>query len=177
MFGIEGDINAGDILVDEGLHPALSLGAIESVTKVAGKGATEIPQVGNQLFQRGFIFGAKFLPGGIAAKENFVFVPAGEGEAAKTQDHFLGVRRSVGANGVWAECDECDQGGRGPVEEKLRFAARHEPGGDIAAGAGGNVFEGFPLRIEFVDFDGEAFIESAETVCEDCGFSFGKNQT
>jgi len=59
VFGSEGDINAGDILVDQGLHPALGLGAIEGVTEVAGKGVTEIPQVGNQLFQRGFIFWAR----------------------------------------------------------------------------------------------------------------------
>ncbi len=110
MFWIEGDIDAGDIVVNECLHPAFGLGSIEGVANVAGQGVAEILQVGNQLLQRGFIFVAELRPSGIGAEENFIFVPAGEGQAAKTQDNFLGVRRSVGANGLRAECDQRRQG-------------------------------------------------------------------
>jgi hypothetical protein len=57
----------------------------------------------------------------------------------------------------------------------LRFAARHEPGSYVAACARVHAFKRFPLRIEFLDFDGEAFIERAETVGEDGRFSLGEN--
>lgn len=167
VIGIEGDINSVDSLVDEGLHPMFGLGAVEGVADVVGQRVAEILQVGNQLFQRGFIFGAKFLPRGIAFEENFVFVPSGEGEAAKPQSHFLTVRGSVGANGLWAEGDGWCQCRGGTVEEELRFAARRKPGGYVAGCARVHALQRFPLRIEFVDLDGEAFVECAETVCAD----------
>jgi hypothetical protein len=177
VTGIERNINAGDILADEGLHPAFRLRAIEGVANVAGEGVAEILQVGDELFQRGFIFVAEFFPGGVAAKVDFIFVPAGEGEPAKTQDHFLGVRRGVGANGLGAESDERAERRGSAVEEELRFAARHEPGSYVATGAGIHTVQGFAEGIEFVDFDGEAFAEGAETVRENGGFSLGKNQS
>ena len=120
MFGIKRDIDAGDVLVDQSLHPALGLGAVESMAHIAGERVAEILQVGNQLFQRGFVFVAQLRPGGIAAEGNFVFVPAGEGEPAEPQNDLLGVRRGVGANRLGAKRDEWRQGGRSAVEEELR---------------------------------------------------------
>src|SRR5580700_1444615 len=151
----------------EGLHPALGLSAIEGVADVAGQGIAKTLQVGNQLFQGGFIVAAKFFPGGIAAEKNSVFVPAGEGEAAKPQDDFLRVRRSVGTDGLGVEGNDWSKSRGRAVEEKLRFTARYEPGSDVAGGAGVHAFERFPPGIEFVEFDCEALVEGTETICED----------
>src|SRR5258708_29904919 len=46
VFALDGDINPGDILVDDGLHPGLCLVEIEGVEEVAGQSATSNPQAG-----------------------------------------------------------------------------------------------------------------------------------
>lgn len=66
------------------------------------------------------------------------------------------------------ELENRREGTGGGVDQELRFATRHKPRGDIAAGTGIDFLEGFAEPIEFKDLYGDARIDTGEAVRQDC---------
>src|SRR6267143_5646817 len=55
--------------------------------------------------------GSEFLAGFVDSEKNAAIIPAREGEAAKAQPHFAGLRRGMQSYGLWRQCEDGIQRG------------------------------------------------------------------
>ena len=86
----------------------------------------------------------KFLAGIGDAEENASIVPAGKRQAAKTQPDFAGLwRRDACVTARGRQGDDLRRARTRPIEERFRFAMRHEPGIQISRTARIDFFERF----------------------------------
>lgn len=89
---IQGSIDAGDILANEGLEPALRVCAIERVARFCGKRMAMIFKLLEQILQSRQGRRTEFVPGVWTAEEDATIVPTSKRETAKAQPKFPRLR-------------------------------------------------------------------------------------
>ena len=100
---IEHGIDARNVLVNDGFQPALGLEAVERMARIAGKRVAVNFQIMQKMLQGGARSGSEFFAGIVDSEKNAAAIPAREGEAAKAQPYFAGLRRGMQGYSVWRQ--------------------------------------------------------------------------
>jgi len=174
---IKRGINAGDVLANERFEPALGLGAIKGMTCVAGQRMAVNLEFMEQALKRRMRRGGELFARIHGSEKNAAVIPAGERKAAKAKKDF--ARWNCRMHGYGLRCRGHDgfESGTSAIEERLRFAVRHEPTRKIAEGARIDFLERIAIGIVLVKLDGEARIKCGKTLRGPAAFTFWKNQT
>src|SRR5713226_4094181 len=128
------------------------------------------------MYQRAARSGSELFTGVVDSEKNTAIIPAHEGEAAKTEPHFAGLRRGMQSHSLRRQSDDDIQHGPRLLEERFRFAMRDKPGIQVARAPGIDLFEDVQRGVVLVKPHGELRVECREAVCDSAADVLGKNE-
>ncbi len=172
---IEHGIDARDVLANNGIQPALGLGTVERMAGVPGQRMAVNLQFMQQAFQRRARSGSDLRAGVVDSEKNAAIIPAGKGEATKTQPHFPGLRHRMRSYSLRRHRNDSIQRGPSLLEEAFRFSMRDQPGLQVTCAPWIDLFEDVQRWIMLVQFHADLGVERSETVGDSAASFLRKN--
>jgi len=128
-----------------------------------------------QAFQRRARSGSELRAGVVDSEKNAAIIPAGKGEATKTQPHFPGLRHRMRSYSLRRHRNDSIQRGPSLLEEAFRFSMRDQPGLQVTCAPWIDLFEDVQRWIMLVQFHADLGVERSETVGDSAASFLRKN--